>query len=102
MKPVAYGALSLKPWEFGRLTFDEFHDMVKGYEWRNEQKRITWCWIAVPIINACARNLKKSVTVETLLGYNPVRKNREEKNKNKTGEQRKEELAGLIKELGGR
>ena len=38
MEPMAYGALNLKPWEFGRLTPDEFVKLLKGYKWRMEQK----------------------------------------------------------------
>lgn len=100
MAPVAYGALMLKPWEFGRLTVGEFRALVQGYEWREENRRIAWAQFVVPAINACSRNLKKPVTLETILGYDPAQRQREKANENKSGTQLKEELAELMQEMG--
>jgi hypothetical protein len=95
MEPVAYGALALKPWEFGRLTVAEFQKLVEGYEWRQEQKCLTFARFAAPIINACARNLKKPITLKTLLGYDPAKKAQTERNKRKSGEELRAELNNL-------
>lgn len=66
---VAYGALGLKPWEFGQLTIDEFAQMVDGYIWRTKQQQLSTAGFVAAIINTCtSRDLKKAVTVEMLLG----------------------------------
>lgn len=95
MEPVAYGALALKPWEFGRLTVAEFQKLVKGYEWRREQLRISMAYFVVPAVNACARNLKRPITAGTLLGYDPAKKAHIQRNKAKSGEELKAELENL-------
>lgn len=100
--PIAYGALELKPWEFGRLTFDEFYQMVEGYRWRSEQTHIRMAHLVVPVINACHTvKLKGPLTVEKFLGYDPATKSRQEENRKKTGKKLKAELASFIKEMGG-
>lgn len=95
MEPVAYGALALKPWEFGRLTVAEFQKLVEGYEWRREQLRISMAYLIVPAVNACARNLKRPISVETLLGYDPAKKAGHKPDKIKSGEELKAELESL-------
>ena len=75
MEPVAYGALALKPWEFGRLTFGEFQGLIDGYIWRTEQKQIANARLVAPIINTCtSHELKRPVTVEMLMGIDAVNK----------------------------
>jgi len=94
MAPLAYGALQLKPWEFGRLTPGEFIALLEGYKWRMEQRQILLAQFVAPIINTCAnRELKKPVTVEMLLG-------REPKGEKKSSEQAKDELKQLLAEVG--
>ena len=94
MEPMAYGALNLKPWEFGRLTPGEFVQLLNGYKWRMEQKQVLLAQFVAPIINTCTnRELKKPVTVEMLLGI-------ERKADKKSNDQAKEELKKLLAEVG--
>ena len=94
MEPMAYGALNLKPWEFGRLTPGEFVQLLNGYKWRMEQKQVLLAQFVSPIINTCTnRELKKPVTVEMLLGI-------ERKADKKSNDQAKEEIKKLLAEVG--
>ena len=94
MSPIAYGALDLKPWEFGKLTAGEFLDLLRGYKWRMEQKQILLASFVAPVINTCTnRELKKPVTVEMLLGI-------ERKADKKSNDQAKEEIKKLLAEVG--
>ena len=69
MEPVAYGPLQLNPWEFGRLTFDEFIKMTDGVKWRSKEEQITTAGFVATLINCCTPNrLKRPVTVEMLIG----------------------------------
>lgn len=69
MEPIAYGALNLKPWEFGRLTMGEFGQLVEGYRWRMQQQQLTTAGFVAAIINTCtSRDLKKSITAKMLIG----------------------------------
>lgn len=105
MTPTAYGALELKPWEFGRLTVGEFNAMVEGYKWRTKEKRVFTARFVVPIINACARNLKRPIKLETFLdGKSDAEfemKKRKAANRRKSGKQLKNELSGIMAEIGG-
>lgn len=66
---MAYGALELKPWEFGRLTIDEFEKLVDGYAWRRKEQQQATAGFVAAIINTCtSRDLKRAVTVDMLLG----------------------------------
>lgn len=104
MEPIAYGALNLKPWEFGRLTVGEFLAMVKGHEWRVEQQRIHAASFVIPAINACSRNLKKPIKAEALLGFDPAKRAKEEKTKKllegKTKDDLQADLRDLMHEMG--
>ncbi len=104
MEPIAYGALGLKPWEFGRLTIGEFLALAKGYEWRFEQQRIEFASFVVPIINSCAMNLKRPITAEALLGFDPKKRAKEEETKKlhegKSKEELQAELQDLMQEMG--
>lgn len=96
MAPVAYGPLQLKPWELGRLTPGELGQLIDGYVWRREDREITAARFVAPIINTCTPNkLKKAVTVEMLLGYDPANKTKTKI----TTDQAKEEMQKLIFEL---
>ena len=98
MAPVAYGPLQLKPWELGRLTPGELRQLIDGYVWRREAEEIMAARFVAPIINTCTPNkLKKSVTVEMLLGYDPAHKTKTKI----TTDQAKEEMQKLIFELWG-
>lgn len=100
MTPVAYGPLGLKPWEFGRLTVGEFRAMVEGYNWRSEQRNIFAARFVAPVINGChSVKLKRPVTVESMLGYDPAKKSREAENRKKSGKQLRAELSGLLREM---
>lgn len=67
MKPIAYGPLQLKPWEFALATPAELNDLVDGYEWRiNRQMEREAKWVCA-IINATGR-LKNAMRPERLLG----------------------------------
>ena len=94
MEPMAYGALNLKPWEFGRLTPGEFLQLLNGYKWRMEQKQVLLAQFVATIIKKCTnRELKKPVTVEMLLGI-------ERKADKKSEDQAKEEIKKLLAEVG--
>lgn len=97
MEPIAYGALALRPWEFGRLTPGELAQLVAGYKWRSEEKqRVAACLVA-PIINTCASHeLKRPVTVEMLMGIESKKK----PSGIKSREQAQAELAKLMAEVG--
>jgi len=97
MASIAYGALALKPWEFGRLTPGEFQELVEGYLWRTQERQIEAARFVAPIINACTSyDLKQPVTVEMLLGKDPKTKEQSEK----TQDEVKIELAKLVAEVG--
>lgn len=94
MEPMAYGALGLKPWEFGKLTPDEFVKALDGYKWRREQEQVLLARFVAPIINTCSnRELKRLVTVEMLLGVEP-------KADKITKERAQEEMKKLVSEVG--
>ena len=96
MEPIAYGPLGLKPWELGRLTPGELSQMMEGYVWRREERDVAAARFVAPIINTCTPNkLKKPVTVEMLLGYDPASK----RTAKKTADQAKDELKKLINEI---
>jgi len=92
---VAYGPLALKPWEFGRLTFGEFYELAQGYQWRSKEEQIRIAGFVASIINTCtSRDLKRSVTVEMLLG-------KEQKEKPVvTKEEAEKQLADLLSKVG--
>ena len=97
MEPVAYGALALKPWEFGRLTFGEFQGLIDGYIWRTEQKQIANARLVAPIINTCtSHELKRPVTVEMLMGIDAVNK----KQVNMSNEEMQADITNLVAEVG--
>jgi hypothetical protein len=54
----------LKPDEFWRLTLTEFNDLVKGYEWRDEQEWQRIAQLAAWTINP---HIKRSITADKLL-----------------------------------
>lgn len=92
---MAYGPLGLKPWEFGRLTFGEFKQLADGYHWRTKQEQIATAGFVASIINTCtSRDLKRSVTVDMLLGQ-------ESKEKQvKTKDQARAEMKDLLSTVG--
>ena len=92
---MAYGPLGLKPWEFARLTFGEFAQLAEGQHWRmREEQRMSAAFVA-SIINTCTtRDLKRAVTVETLLGQHPA------KSPERTKGQVKAEMKALLAEVG--
>lgn len=97
MESIAYGALALKPWEFGRLTPGELQAMIDGYLWRSEQKQIAAARFVAPIINTCtSHELKRPVTVEMLMGIDTQKKTRD----HRTQDQVKAELAELVARVG--
>jgi hypothetical protein len=97
MEPIVYGALALKPWEFGKLTPGELKAMIDGYMWRTEQRQIAVARFVAPIINTCtSHELKRPVTVEMLMGIDAQKKKRDDK----TREQVKAEMAELVAEVG--
>ena len=92
---MAYGPLGLKPWEFGRLTFGEFYELAEGYHWRIRQEQKMTAGFVASIINTCtSRDLKKTVTVELLLGRDLAQK------QEKTKDQAKAEIKALLAEVG--
>jgi hypothetical protein len=54
----------LKPDEFWRLTLTEFNDLVKGYEWRDEQEWQRIAQLAAWTINP---HIKRAITADKLL-----------------------------------
>lgn len=96
MEPIAYGPLGLKPWELRRLTPGELGRMMEGYVWRREEQGIAAASLVAPIINTCTPNkLKKAVTVEMLLGYDPASTRKTKK----TADQAEDEMKKLIAEI---
>ena len=94
MEHIAYGALALKPWEFGKLTPDEFRRLIEGYLWRAEQRQTAAARLVAPIINTCtSHELKRPVTVDMLMGVDTNKKTQGEINS-------KAELAKLVAEVG--
>ncbi|MHC1762497.1 MAG: hypothetical protein AB9917_23845 [Negativicutes bacterium] len=87
--------MGLKPWEFGRLTFGEFYELAEGYHWRTQQEQKMTAGFVASIINTCtSRDLKKPVTVDMLLGSDPVQ------SQEKTKDQAKAEMKALLAEVG--
>ena len=87
----------MKPWEFGRLTPGELAQLVEGYKWRSEVRQLAAARLVAPIINTCTNHeLKRPVTVEMLMGISEAGKSA----KGKTRDQAREELAGLMAEVG--
>ena len=94
MEPIAYGALALKPWEFGKLTPGELRQLIEGYLWRAEQRQTAAARLVAPIINTCTRHeLKRPVTVDMLMGVDTNKKTQ-------GGINSKAELAKLVAEVG--
>ena len=94
MEPIAYGALALKPWEFGKLTPGELRQLIEGYLWRGEQRQTAGARLVAPIINTCtSHELKRPVTVDMLMGVDTNKKKQGESNS-------KTELAKLVAEVG--
>lgn len=92
---MAYGPLGLKPWEFERLTFGEFKQLADGYQWRTKQEQIMAAGFVASIINTCtSRDLKKTVTVEMLIGQEPKEK------QEKTKDQARAEMKDLLSKVG--
>ena len=77
------------------MTFGEFTDLAEGHHWRmREEQKMTAAFVA-SIINTCTtRDLKRAVTVETLLGQQPA------KSQEKTKDQAKAEMKALLAEVG--
>jgi len=97
MEPVAYGALALKPWEFGQLTPGELRQMIDGYLWRSQRQEREIARFVAPIINTCSSyELKQPVTVDLLLGIKTDKKT----DKKTTAEQARAELDALIAKVG--
>jgi hypothetical protein len=96
LKQIAFGALSLRPDQFWRLTHGEFIAMYEGYLWREENDRKKMAqlasWITFP-------HLKKPLHPKKFLG--------EEKGNGKvhlnetSPEITKKVLGDLMDELGG-
>lgn len=100
MEPIAYGALGLTPWEFGSLTVTEFLKMVKGYQWRQEQERLARVYLAVPIINACARNLKKTDYPRNITRVRSTKKDARKRRARKIGTRVERRIINAQKEMG--
>lgn len=94
---MAYGALALNPWEFGKLTPCELQQMIDGYLWRSQRQEREIARFVALIINTCSSyELKQPVTVDLLLG---TRKNKKTGEKT-TAEQARAELDALIAKVG--
>jgi hypothetical protein len=39
IKQLAFGPLNLSHDQLGKLTYGEFHELLKGYEWRDKYNR---------------------------------------------------------------
>jgi hypothetical protein len=68
-EPFAYGALELKPWEFGRLQPHEFYAMLEGYNWRKERQEEMTAYFVCGLMNMSGKSFKKgqSMSVKDLL-----------------------------------
>lgn len=62
----------MKPDEFWKLTLTEFNDLVKGYEWRDEQEWNRIAQLAAWTINP---HIKRPVTADKLLNRKKDTKN---------------------------
>lgn len=70
---MAYGLLSLKPWEFGRCTVREVEQMLAGYALRRAHERDLLAWQAVYLMRATGNYSKETILTErTLLGRDPL------------------------------
>ncbi len=87
-EPIAYGPLALKPWDFFRLTVDEFHYQYQGYVWRRRRREEELAIMTVPLLNVAGKSLKKPLSMDEFLG------------KKISAEQRKEEARKLLEEFG--
>lgn len=81
----------MKPDEFWRLTLAEFNDLVKGYEWRDEQE---WQRIAQLAAWTMSPHLKKPISADKLLN-----KKKDTKNNVVSLEDKRRELEELEAEL---
>lgn len=66
-QPIAYGALALKPWEFGKLQPWEFEEMLKGYIWRQERSDERTAYFVCALLNVEGKSLKHKITARELL-----------------------------------
>ena len=81
----------MKPDEFWRLTLTEFNDLVKGYEWRDEQE---WQRTAQLAAWTMSPHLKKPIGADKLLN-----KKKDTKNNVVSLEDKRRELEELEAEL---
>lgn len=59
------------------MTFGEFKQMADGVKWRVKQDQIVTAGFVATLINCCTPNrLKRSVTVEMLIGKDAEEKDR--------------------------
>lgn len=87
---MAFGPLSLKPWEFWRLTHAEFLDMLEGYKLKSEWEMERLAWHAANVMNV---HLKRKVTIKQLLGKDKKQQSMEDKRK------QFEKLQSLLKKV---
>jgi hypothetical protein len=73
--PAAYD-IGLKPWEFDRITPDEFMDLIKAHRRRDEREwyRVATLayWLVIPHIQK--KKDRSKFTPEKLLGLPPRKK----------------------------
>lgn len=85
---IAFGPLSLSPFEFWQLTPAEVYRLSDGWKWRDEHEKERIAWQTAILINVQLEE-KDRVTVGQLLG-------REELPSEQTEEDKTEEFARLM------
>lgn len=82
----------MKPDEFWKLTLAELNDLVKGYDWREEQE---WNRIAQLAAWTISPHLKRPISASKLLN----RKNKKDTGKVVSFDEKRRELEELNAEL---
>ena len=97
VEKLALAELSLKPWELGKYTLKEFKDALEYKRSLGKAEFIRKAELATVIINACGCNIKKSIAVQDILGFDPYKKQEITKSK----EEQEDELHYLKNKMGG-
>jgi hypothetical protein len=97
MEPIALVELGLHFLEFGLLTVRELKNALEYKRKVQKQEAVQRAEMLVILVNACGCNLKKKISVQDLLGFNPYEK--AECKKTKTDAE--DDLHYLKQRLGG-
>lgn len=93
---LAYGPLSLRPWEFEQLQPHEFYALLKGYQWRQEQQEDIQAYWVSHLLNISGKSLKRNLSPKDLI--RPIRKSKEKQKKSDDEQYLRERFKGILED----